>query len=215
MATNNGDIDTSIWVSIDVEKVATQYGAEPSQVVIVDYDNNILYETYVNPRGSPKSAIVKRGIDRKLDVSKPYDIVREEVIEIIKDKIIIGHDLHNEFLAFELDESKYKTIDTAKLPIFSIITLRPRRLKDLVKEVLDRDIQTGKHDAKEDAIATMDIVKKYKTYLDIDVPILERDVSLSQKIVDASTRIKTRGGGNRKKNNKTRKMSVFERRLKN
>lgn len=218
MDTNTEGFDTSKWISIDVEKVPTQYGAEPSQIAIVDYDNNILYETYVKPRGFPKSAIVRRGIDRKSDVSKPYDIVKGEIIEIMKDKIIIGHDLQNEFLAFELDESKYKVIDTAKLPIFSTIILKPRKLKDLVKEGMDRDIQIGKHNAKEDAIATMDIVKKYKSYLDVNVPILDRDVSLSQKIVDTNARIKTLRGGKRFKNkrkNKTRKINITKPSLSN
>lgn len=205
-------MDTSNWIAIDVEKVPTPYGAEPSEVSIVNYDNKIIYKTYIKPRGIPKSEFVKRGLDRVAHLSKPYNIVKEEVKEILRDKIIIGHDLDNEFRAFELNEDEYKTIDTAKLPIFSIITLRPRRLKDLVKEVLNKDIQIGKHSATEDAIATMNIVKKYEKYLDLDVPVLARDVSLSQKIIDASSRITLSSGGSRKtyKNlyNRTRRLKL-------
>lgn len=203
-------IDISNWVAFDVEKIQTEYKDEPTQVSIVDYNNNIIYETYVTPRGSPKSLIVKRGVARVANISKPYEIVREEIKEILKDKIIIGHDLSNEFRAFRLNESDYKTIDTAVLPIFKIITLKPRTLKSLTKEVLDRDIQTGKHSATEDAIATMDIVKKYKSYLNLDVPVLERDVLFAEKILNGSSKLKVKGsnGGSRKNMKQCRKRAL-------
>jgi RNA exonuclease 4 len=92
---------------------------------------------------------------------------RKTVAQLLKDKILVGHSLKNDFAALMLSHPKHSTRDTARYKPFMRASgrnggkLRPRKLRDLVKEHLGLDIQKDgqEHTSIEDAQATMRLFK--------------------------------------------------------
>merc|ERR1712038_2058505 len=67
----------------------------------------------------------------------PVNQCRDEVAKLLKDKILVGHALANDFKALMLTHPKEKIRDTAKYRPFQRYgngKWRARKLKDLVKE---------------------------------------------------------------------------------
>ena len=89
---------------------------------------------------------------------------REIVASLLKNKIVVGHALKNDFNALMISHPKQDIRDTAKYRRFQRYggnKWRPRKLRDLVKENLDLVIQEeGKsHDSVDDAKAAMELFK--------------------------------------------------------
>ena len=85
--------------------------------------------------------------------------VRAEVAAIIKDRVIIGHALHNDLTAMSLKHPRKMIRDTS---LYLPLRLAPHsepKLKDLAGHWLGREIQTGVHDPREDALAALDLYK--------------------------------------------------------
>jgi len=91
---------------------------------------------------------------------------RQKVLDILKDKVLVGHALKNDLHALNITHPWYDTRDTAKYEPFMKVrfddgVLWPRKLKDLVDEKLKYEIQiSGKpHSAYEDAKAALDVYR--------------------------------------------------------
>ena len=96
------------------------------------------------------------------------DECRAQVEEFLDGKILVGHALKNDLKALNIEHPWYMTRDTAKYEPFMQIrfddgVLWPRKLKELAKLKLERDIQTDgqPHSAYEDAMAALDLYKKH------------------------------------------------------
>merc|ERR1711976_38891 len=92
---------------------------------------------------------------------------RKKVGEIIKNKILVGHSLKNDFSALMMTHPKQLVRDTARYkPLMRPSgrgggKLRPRKLRDLVKEYAGLTIQKDgeAHSSVDDAKATMELYK--------------------------------------------------------
>jgi len=91
---------------------------------------------------------------------------QQKVLEILKNKVLVGHALKNDLHALDITHPWYDTRDTAKYEPFMKVrfddgVLWPRKLKDLVNEKLNYEIQIeGKpHSAYEDAKAALDVYR--------------------------------------------------------
>merc|ERR1712048_267290 len=94
---------------------------------------------------------------------------QQQVQSLLQDKILIGHALKNDLNALQLSHPWHQLRDTGKYEPFMKTRfddgiLWPRKLKDLVKEKLNLDIQTpGRpHCPFEDAAAAMALYKKVR-----------------------------------------------------
>ena len=95
---------------------------------------------------------------------------RKKVADIIHQKILIGHSLKNDFDALMLGHPKHLIRDTARYKPFMRASgrnggkLRPRKLRDLVKEHVGLIIQKEgeAHTSVEDAQATMELYKSVR-----------------------------------------------------
>lgn len=82
---------------------------------------------------------------------------QDEVAAILKDKILVGHALKNDLNVLMLKHSKSMIRDTATYQPYMRPhpkkrgKFKPRALRDLSKQFLNKIIQTGEHDSCEDA----------------------------------------------------------------
>jgi len=89
---------------------------------------------------------------------------REQVLSILDGKILIGHALKNDLKVLQIQHPWHQTRDTGKYEQFMKTrdgVLWPRKLKDLAKTRLQREIQLDgrPHDPYEDAKAAMDLYR--------------------------------------------------------
>ena len=109
--------------------------------------------------------------DLKGDRAVPLKDVQDMVQKTLHGKILIGHALENDLKALQITHPWHDTRDSAIYPPFmqevpdledsSKSSLRPRKLKELVKDRLGNDIQElGKaHDPVEDALSALRLYK--------------------------------------------------------
>ena len=165
-----------------------RYGYEVSalaRVTLIDWNGCTLMDEYVHQ--SP--ALV---VDYRTEVSgicpehlvDAADIttIRQTVMDLIRNKIVVGHALKNDFHALGIRHPWHLVRDTAKYEPFmktrdncsisssgsgsdnNNMMLWPRKLKDLARCKLQRDIQLPgmPHCPYEDALAALDLYKKVR-----------------------------------------------------
>lgn len=154
------------YVALDCEMVGIGTDGKTSvlaRVSIVDWDGEVLLDTYVQVESKVVDFRTQfSGIKPKhiKDAMKP-EIVRQRVADLVKDKVLVGHALHNDLHALLLTHPKGMIRDTAKYRPFQRYhgKWRPRKLRDLVKEHLGKTIQEGSHDSVTDAASTMELFR--------------------------------------------------------
>ncbi|QPG74766.1 3'-5' exonuclease [Brettanomyces nanus] len=99
------------------------------------------------------SGITPKSMKKAID----FEDAQKLVTQIIKNKIVVGHDLKHDLDSLCLNHPKYLTRDTSKHPPFrhKYSAGKTPSLKKLTKEILHQDIQTGQHSSVQDAKATM------------------------------------------------------------
>lgn len=162
------------YIALDCEMVGLKTNRGTSllaQVSIVDQDGKQLYNEYVKPAAnidldSIDYRTLFSGITKEILQSRarfPFTRVQADVKKIMKDKIIVGHALENDFRSLQIDPRNYTIMDTAHTPWFMQIRMDPRSLKRLAVDLLDgKQIQTETHNALEDAQTSMELFRKYK-----------------------------------------------------
>jgi RNA exonuclease 4 len=160
------------YVALDCEMVGSGYRGKRSvlaRVTIVDWNHNVLFDEYVKPEYPVTdyrtfvSGITPEILDQaQLDLHS----CRQQVSEILKGRILVGHALKNDMRALGISHPWQMMRDTAKYEPFMKARfddgiLWPQSLKTLSKNKLRRDIQvTGKaHCPVEDAVSAMDLYK--------------------------------------------------------
>ena len=151
-------------LAIDCEMVGTGlygYSSVLGRVSIVNSNEECVYDTFVKPSMTVTDYRTQySGCTEELLKKAPsFETVQLEVYKIIKDHIIIGHDIKHDLKALLLTHSKRLIRDTAKFkPFIKLRGIRPS-LKFLVQKLLKLDIQTGEHSSVEDAKCTMKLYK--------------------------------------------------------
>lgn len=163
------------YVALDCEMVGVGEGGIKSalaRVSIVDYNNAIIFDTYVkvNEAVTDYRTFVSGIREEHLqsDVAMEFSQCQSIVKKILHSKILVGHALKNDLTVLDLEHPWYDCRDTAKYEPFmkkdkiNKDILRPRKLKDLAETKLDRIIQIigQEHCPIEDAIAALDLYKK-------------------------------------------------------
>ena len=166
------------YVALDCEMVGIGTDGKQSalaRVSLTDWHGEVVLDTFVQvPSKVTDFRTFVSGVKPKdISTRTAMDVVecRKRVAELLRDKILVGHALKNDLHALLLNHPKHNIRDTAKYRPFQRASgrnggkWRPRKLKDLVKEHLDRTIQVAgeSHDSTEDARATMDLFKRVRT----------------------------------------------------
>ena len=160
LVTTRGNSIKRDVVALDCEMVGV--GVKGSRSVlgrcsIVGYDGNVVYDSYVRP--CEPITDFRTGIRCcHMEHAKPFEEASREIKEILANKMIVGHDLKNNFNAINLmDHPQSHIRDTSHLDILQLG--RTPSLKLLAKVCLNYDIQEGSHCSVIDARICMSIYK--------------------------------------------------------
>jgi hypothetical protein len=166
-------------VAIDCEMVGIGLGKESAlaHVAIVDFNGNALLDKYVIPKGGIESitnyrtnysGITPAKLEGLNKEKHSFDKIKREAHKILKDKIIVGHGLINDFKVLDFMPNPDNVWDSTEMDIFKQDhPYRPgirqaRKLKVLAKEFADNNIQgvdKRGHSPLEDARASMNLYR--------------------------------------------------------
>ena len=155
------------FVALDCEMVGTGANGQKSVLArasIVDWWGTILLDTYVKVPvtvtdfRTQYSGILPKHLQRKSTMDPAA--CRQTVADLLRDKILVGHALHNDLNVLMLQHQDVRDTATFR-PLQRLAPngkWRPRKLKDLVEENCDGlVIQEGSHDSVQDARASMQL----------------------------------------------------------
>ncbi|KAL3907830.1 MAG: hypothetical protein SGILL_008711, partial [Bacillariaceae sp.] len=160
------------YVALDCEMVGTGQRGNRStvaRVTVVAFDGSVVLDEMVRQEQEVTdfrtfvSGITKEDLE---NATWTLAGIREKLQELLSDKILVGHALKNDLRALGISHPWYNTRDTAKYEQFMHVRFDdgvfwPKKLKDLAKTRLNREIQQPgvPHCPREDAIAAMDLYK--------------------------------------------------------
>jgi RNA exonuclease 4 len=166
-----------IYFAMDCEMVGVgKEGLDSAvaRITIVNWENKVVLDTYVKvpvpvtDYRTYVSGIVAQDIES--DKALSFTEARDTVTDIIRGKILIGHGLENDLGALGLTHPASDVRDTACYAPYmhkivdsqsGALVVRPRKLRDLTREKLGREIQLpgSPHCPIDDAVAAMDLYK--------------------------------------------------------
>ncbi|RKP19081.1 hypothetical protein ROZALSC1DRAFT_14453 [Rozella allomycis CSF55] len=136
-----------------------------ARVSIVNYEGDVVFDEYVKP--AEKVVDYRTWVSGILPdhlINAPSWIeVQKRVGELIKDRILIGHGLENDFKTLMINHPRKLIRDTSTFSKFRALKNgRTPSLKLLAEKVLCINIQGGSHSSVEDARAAMLLYRKVK-----------------------------------------------------
>ncbi|XP_066052622.1 apoptosis-enhancing nuclease isoform X4 [Chamaea fasciata] len=158
------------YVAIDCEMVGTGPQGRLSELArcsVVSYEGDVIYDKYVQPElpivdyRTRWSGITKQHMKNAI----PFTAAQAEILKILKDKIVVGHAIHNDFQALKYFHPKERTRDTSQSPVLKKRAGLPVRanvsLKNLARFLLHKKIQVGckGHSSVEDAQTAMELYR--------------------------------------------------------
>lgn len=167
-------VELGKYVAIDCEMVGVGPGGYESalaRVSLVDFHGNQVYDSYVRPKEAVtdwRTAV--SGISKKeMRFAREFGEVQKEISDILKDRILVGHDVKHDLSALMLSHPAKDTRDTSKHAAFKKLgNGRKPALRVLAQELLNVEIQSGAHSSIEDARVTMLLFRKHKSAFDVD-----------------------------------------------
>eukprot|EP00116_Pleurobrachia_bachei_P009370 sb/3469632/ len=158
---------------------------------IVDYYGRVVYDEYIRPEKHICDHRTKFSGVTKEDMlnAVPFLEARRDIVQMIRGKYIIGHDLKNDFDVLCYHPPKHFWLDTSENQYLRDIAghCHPQKpsLKNLAKKILNKDIQNGPHDSIEDARTALELYKFaedqwYKNTL-VDVKVTPESANYRQR----------------------------------
>lgn len=159
------------YVGLDCEMVGVGASGKESVLArcsVVDEAGSVLYDRHVQVGERVTDFRTKYSGVRAKDLktnSVTFRQCQTSVAALLDGKVLVGHALNNDLKVLLLPHPRHQTRDTARwLPLMRTTRhgkRRPRKLRDLVAEHLNRKIQEGEHGSVEDATAAMDLYKLF------------------------------------------------------
>lgn len=132
---------------------------------IVDYHGKVLYDRYIKPKEKITDYRTRWSgiLPHHMKIAISFKAARKQILDIIKNKIIVGHSLHFDFKILKINRSSRIVRDTSMNVLLREMAGFPPNqtasLRRLTRAVLGRDIQGDIHCSIEDSIAAMDLYR--------------------------------------------------------
>ncbi|KAI0485999.1 ribonuclease H-like domain-containing protein [Xylaria cf. heliscus] len=170
-------VEVGKYIAIDCEMVGigpTGQGHMLARVSCVDFHSKQVYDSFVIPRETVtdyRTAIT--GITAstlRAPAARPFEEVQATIADLLKDRILVGHDVRHDLAVLELTHPTPQIRDTARHSSFRRFGHGPKpALRVLAREVLGLDdFQKGKHSSVEDARVAMLLFRTKKSEFDIE-----------------------------------------------
>lgn len=167
------------YLAIDCEMVGVGFNgciSALARVSIVNYHGHCLLDSYVTPQEPVTDYRTWVSGIRKSDLKElgqPFQQVQQEVADLLKDRILVGHALKNDLQALMLTHPPLMIRDTAQFGEFKKLnkpdTKAAPSLKTLAQKILGIRIQGGEHSSVEDAKTAMLLYRKAKNQWEKEV----------------------------------------------
>ncbi|MCI4380164.1 hypothetical protein PGIGA_G00236930 [Pangasianodon gigas] len=162
-------VQPSMLLAMDCEMVGTGPNGQFSELArcsLLNYSGAVIYDKYILPRRpvtdyrTQWSGIKKEHLIKAL----PYKEARNEILQIIKGKVIIGHALCHDFAVLGISIPHHMVRDTSCSHLLRQLygaSTGCISLKKLTRSLLNRSIQVDSsgHCSVEDAFAALDLYK--------------------------------------------------------
>ena len=134
-----------------------------ARCTIVSYNGDVVYDSYINPGQRVTDYRTRWSGIRPYHLKSaiPLEVACNDIKKLLSSKIVVGHDLSNDFHVLGYSHPPQDRRDTAKyrnLRRLAGLTCQPS-LRVLAHRLLGRRIQRGAHCSLEDACAAMDVYK--------------------------------------------------------
>ncbi|CAG5135527.1 unnamed protein product [Candidula unifasciata] len=155
-------------VAMDCEMVGFGPKGEESilaRVSVVNHFGVCLYDKFVQPREKVTDyrTHVSGVTAQLLSTGEEFTKVQSEVSGLIKDRILVGHAVHNDLKVLFLTHPHRMIRDTSLYkPFRELFKGRLPSLKKLTDKVLGVSVQEGQHSSVQDAQATMRLYTMYR-----------------------------------------------------
>lgn len=153
-------------LAIDCEMVSDENDQDMlGRVSVVNFKLETVYDKFVKPTGTIGDYRTRFSGLRPSDLENGEDFgkVRKEVLNLIRNRIVVGHALNNDFKVLKLDHHRKLIRDSSTYEPFKKVTDgKTPSLKILVKNFFNENIQGGEHSSVEDAKAAMKLYKMFR-----------------------------------------------------
>lgn len=152
-----------------------------ARVSIVNFHGVAILDLYVRPmeRVTDFRTAVSGITPRHLANAVDFKDAQKQVADIIKDKVVVGHAVHNDFKALLLDHPQRLIRDTSRYkPFRALMKGKTPSLRKLAFQLLGIKIQDGAHSSVEDARVTVMLYKKHKEEWDSSIAVKARRAAL-------------------------------------
>ncbi|KAJ2650112.1 3'-5' exonuclease [Coemansia sp. RSA 1250] len=158
---------TGRYLAMDCEMVGAGFKGCRSmlaRVSIVNYYGHVILDTFVKPTEPVTDYRTWISGVRKSDLQtgREFAEVQQQVADLLKDRILVGHALKNDLAALMLTHPPLLIRDTAKYPPFKE-KKSSQSLRKLAASILHITIQEGEHSSIVDAKTAMLLYRKVKT----------------------------------------------------
>ncbi|KAA1470632.1 ribonuclease H-like protein [Dentipellis sp. KUC8613] len=179
------------YIAVDCEMVGVgPLGSESSlaRVSIVNYHGAVLCDLFVRQKERVTDWRTRWSGIRETDMigAKPFEEVQTTVSSLMKDRILIGHAVHNDLQALLLSHPRAQLRDTQVLARkHGQSRVKHPSLKNLVRDMLGVAIQEGEHSSVIDARATMAVFRLHRKEWERPFAVKGVRVPISEPSVDA------------------------------
>ncbi|KAI2636020.1 ribonuclease H-like domain-containing protein [Xylaria nigripes] len=169
-------VEVGKYIAIDCEMVGvgpTGQDHALARISCVDFHGEQVYDSFVVPREAVKDYRTSiTGITASMlrpPAARSFEEVQAAVADLLKGRILVGHDVRHDLAVLELSHPRPQIRDTSRHSSFRQFGHGPKpALKNLAKEVLGLDdFHKGKHSSVEDARVTMLLFRAKKTEFDV------------------------------------------------